>query len=120
MNDILCQRFEDSNTGRCHLQQVVPTTLRPKTFESIPSSATAVHLGFTGNLEKLRTRFYWPGHKKDVSVFVSSCLDCQIVNNVTAPSKIIETVASNGLPFSPLPTLISTLLDHFLSRFCDF
>ena len=30
VNDILCRRFEDSSTGQNHLQQVVPTTLRPK------------------------------------------------------------------------------------------
>ena len=49
--------------------------------ESIHSSTTAAHLGVTKTLEKLRTRFYWPGHNKDVSVFVSSCLVCQQRNS---------------------------------------
>ena len=81
VNDILCRSFEDSSTGQSHLQQVVPTILRPKTLESIHISTTASHLGVTKTLEKLRARFYWPGHKKDVSVFVSSCLVCQQCNS---------------------------------------
>ena len=80
VNDILCRSFEDSSTGQSHLQQVVPTILRPKILESIHSSTTAAHLGITKTLE-LRARFYWPGHKKDESVFVSSCLVCQQRNN---------------------------------------
>ena len=74
VNDILCRNFEDSSTGQSHLQQVVPTILRPKILESINSSTTGAHLGVTKTLEKLRARFYWPGHKKDVSLFVASCL----------------------------------------------
>ena len=77
VNDILCRSFEGSNTGQSRLQQVVPTTVRHKILESIHSSTTAAQLGITKTLEKLRTRFYWPGNKKDVGVFVSICLACQ-------------------------------------------
>ena len=55
--------------------------MRPKILKSIHSSTTAAHLGVTKTLEKLRARFYWPGHKKDVGVFVSSCLVCQQRNS---------------------------------------
>ena len=65
VNDILCRSFEGSSRGQSHLQQVVPTILRPKVLESIHSSTTAAHLGVTKTLENLRARFYWPGHKKD-------------------------------------------------------
>ena len=81
VNDILCRSFEDSSTAQSLLQQVLPTTLRPKILESIHSSTTAAHLRVTKTLEKLRARFYWPGHKNDVSVFVSSCLVCQQRNS---------------------------------------
>ena len=81
VSDIVCRSFEHSSTGQSHLQQVVPTKLQPKILESIHSSTTAAHLGVTETLEKLRARFYWPGHKKDVSVFVSSCLVCQQRNS---------------------------------------
>ena len=68
--DILCRSFEDSSTGRSHLQQVVPTTLRAKFKKSVHSSTTAAHLGRKKTLEKLRARFYRPGIKKNVGVFV--------------------------------------------------
>ena len=71
VNDILLRSFEDSNASQSRLQ-VVPTSLRPKVLESIHSSTTAAQLGVAKTLERLRTRFYWLGHKKDVSVFVSS------------------------------------------------
>ena len=81
VNDILCRNFEGSSTGQSRLQQIVPTTLQPKFLESVHSSTTVAHLGVTKTLEKLRARFYWPGHKKDVSVFVSICLVCQRRNS---------------------------------------
>ena len=58
VNDILYRGFEDSSTSQSHLQQVVPTKLRPKILESIRSSTTAAHLGVTKTLEKFRARFY--------------------------------------------------------------
>ena len=81
LNVILCRGLENSSTGQSLLQQVVPTTLRSKNFYSIHSSTTAAHLEVTKALEKLRIRFYWTGRKKDVSVFVSSCLVCQQRNS---------------------------------------
>ena len=93
VNDILCRRFEDSSIDHSHLQQVVPSTLRPQILESIHCSATAAYLGVkkiseklrTRGVkkfsEKLRTRFYWPGDKKDISVFVSGCTLCQQRNS---------------------------------------
>ena len=78
---IVCRSFEDSSTGQSHLLQFLSTALRPKILESIHSSTTTAHLGNTKTLEKLRTRFYWPGHKKDVSVTVSSCLVYQQRNS---------------------------------------
>ena len=50
-------------------------------LESIHSSTTPAHLEVTKTLETLRARLYWPRHKKDVSVFVSSCLVCQERNS---------------------------------------
>ena len=62
VNKTLCCSFEDSSTGHSHLQQVVPTTLRPKILESIHSSTSAAHIGVTKTLENFRTRLFWPGH----------------------------------------------------------
>ena len=83
VNDTVCRSFEVSSTGQIHSEQVVPTTFCSKTLESIHSSNTTAQLGLTKALEKLRAKFYGPGHKKYVSVFVSSCLVCQQRNNAS-------------------------------------
>ena len=99
VNDILRRSFEDTSTGESHLQQVVPTILRLKVLESFHNSATTARLGVTKLLEKLRTRFFWPGHKKDVSVFLLIVL---FVSSATAPSKHIDTASSKKQLFSYL------------------
>ena len=34
------------------------------------------HIGKDKTLHKLRERFYWPGHQKDVKVWCRTCKDC--------------------------------------------
>ena len=122
----MCRSFEDSSTGQSHLQQVVPTILRFKILESIHSSTTAAHLGVTNSLEKLRARFFWPGHKKDVSVFVSSCLVCQQRNSPKQKHRHSLVNRPPSFPFAhigidflgPLPisngnSYIALFGDHF-------
>ena len=102
VNDILCRTFWDSSTGQSHLQQVVLTTLRSKVLDFINSFTTAAHLGVTKTLEKLRAGFYWPGHKKGVSVFVSSCFVCQHYNS---PKQNYGHSIVNGPPNLPFTHL---------------
>ena len=100
--------------------------MRPKILESIHSSTTAAHLGVTKTLEKLRARFYWPGHKKDVSVFVSSCLVCQQRNSPKQKHRHSLVNWPPSFPFAhigidflgPLPisngnSYIALFVDHF-------
>ena len=61
---------------------MVATTLQSQTLEAIHSSTTAAHLRVSKILQKLRTKLYWPWHKKNVSVVVSSCLVCQQSNSL--------------------------------------
>ena len=100
VNDILCQSFEDSSTGQSYLQQVSPTTLQPKFSGSIHSSTTVAHVGVTKTLVKLRARFYWPGHKKDVSVFVSICLARQQRNSPNQKHRRSFVIWPPSFPFS--------------------
>ena len=113
VNDILCRSLEDSSTSQSHLQQVVPTTLRPKILESIHSSTTAAHLDVTKTIEKLRTRFFWPGHKEDVSVFFSGYLVCQQRNN---PKQKHRHSLVNLPPKFPFTDIGLDSLDHFQSQ----
>ena len=74
--------------------------MRPKILESIQSSTTVVHLGVTKTLEKPRTRFYWPGQKTDVVVFVSSCFVCQQSNSPKQKPRHSFVIWPPSFPFA--------------------
>ena len=80
-NNILFRRFEDPKTSTKNFQQVVPTPLVPEILHSLHSDRTSASFGVTKTLEKLRSRFYWPGQKRDDDDFVGSCLVCQKRNS---------------------------------------
>ena len=81
-------------------QQVVPTALVELILHRLHSDHTSAHLGVTKTLEKVRSRFYWPGYKRDVEVFVASCFVCQKRNSPT--KKHIDSLRAwkPNFPFS--------------------
>ena len=72
-HDLLCRNHAILNTGQMSFQQVVPFALVQNFLQYLHSDHTSAHLGVTKTLEKVRSRFYWPGYKRDVEVFVASC-----------------------------------------------
>ena len=117
---ILCRKHENLETGQMIFQQVVPPTLVQDILHSLHSDDTSAHLGVTKILEEVRSRFYWPGYKRNVEVFVASCCVCQkrnssskkLIHRLRAwkPSFLFSTVVINFLgPFRPPPE-ISTFL----------
>ena len=125
-NDILCREVQHTKTGVKIFQQIVPQPLVQTILHSLHSHDTSAHLGVTKTLEKVRSRFYWPGHKRDVEVFVASCLACQKRNS--PPKKHIHSLRAwkPSFPFStvgidflgPLPPssgniYILLIGDHF-------
>ena len=54
---------------------------------------TGGHLGETKVLEKLKERFYWPGHVRDVKNWCQSCSACAQRKHPTARNKAkLQTV----------------------------
>ena len=108
---ILCRKYENLKTDQVIFQQVVPPALVQKILHILHSDHTSAHLGVTKTLEKVRSRFYWPGYKRDVEVFVASCFVCQKRNSPTKkhihslrawkPSFLFSTVGIDFL--GPLP-----------------
>ena len=123
-NNILCRKFGNPQTSTKIFQQVVPPLLVPEILHSLHlhSDRTSAHLGETKTLEKLRYRFYWPGHKRDVEVFFGNCLVCQKPNShskkhihclrVWEPSFPFSTVGFDF--FGPLP--LSSGHQYFLLK----
>ena len=92
-------------------QQVVPPALVYDILPSLQTDHTSAHLGVTKTLQKVRSRFYWTGYKRDVEVFVASCLVCQKRNSPTKKHihsprawKLNFPLSTAGIDFlGPLP-----------------
>ena len=95
-NNILYRRWtpQDSRDAEC-IQIVVPLELRKQILQMLHSHKSAGHLGIAKTLGKLRQRFYWPGHKKDVERWCKHCKICESLNRSLNPKKA---------PLQPKPT----------------
>ena len=80
-NDILCRKFELHDGSAPFIQQTVPHVLILEVLESLHSSSTAGHLGTYKVIEKVRQRFYWPGFKEDVKLFIRCSDTCHKRSN---------------------------------------
>ena len=77
-NEVLYRRWEDVQGGGLNkrLQLVLPQALVPSVLTELHNSSTAGHQGVKKTLEKVRTRFYWPGQRQDVEHWCQRCDDC--------------------------------------------
>ena len=73
---VLTRRFEDKDGGNILYQWVVPKKQRKEILHHLHDGPLGAHLGENKTLEKLRERFYWPGHAADVKEWCSSCKLC--------------------------------------------
>uniref|UniRef100_A0A3B1ITE9 Gypsy retrotransposon integrase-like protein 1 n=1 Tax=Astyanax mexicanus TaxID=7994 RepID=A0A3B1ITE9_ASTMX len=73
---VLCHTWEDPANGRRVFQVVVPRALRGSVLRGVHGSPGAGHFGVTKTLKRLRQRFYWPGCRTDVELFVHCCDVC--------------------------------------------
>ena len=66
-------------SGKCrhqHLQLILPQELVPTVLDALHNHPTAGHLGVTKTLQKVRSRFYWPGQRRDVEDWCRACNSC--------------------------------------------
>uniref|UniRef100_A0A3B1JTM8 Gypsy retrotransposon integrase-like protein 1 n=1 Tax=Astyanax mexicanus TaxID=7994 RepID=A0A3B1JTM8_ASTMX len=73
---VLCHTWEDPANGRRVFQVVIPRALRDSVLRGVHGSPGAGHIGVTKTLKRLRQRFYWPGCRADVELFVHCCDVC--------------------------------------------
>lgn len=57
-------------------QLLGPGHLRGQVLKLVHGSVGAGHFGVTKTLNRLRGRFYWPGCRRDVEMFVHRCDSC--------------------------------------------
>ena len=68
---ILRRKHVTLKSSQMIFQQVVPPALVHIILHFFQSDHTSAHLGVTKGFQKVRSRFYWPGNKRDVEAFVA-------------------------------------------------
>ena len=58
-------------------QIVLPASLRAEVLQHMHSSALMGHLGVERTLDRILSRFWWPGVRKDTQHWLAACMDCQ-------------------------------------------
>ena len=75
-NGLLHRRYENDQGNHMHLQLVVPGALRQKVLQEIHGGLSGGHLGEEKTANRLKERFYWPGHWQDVRSWCRTCTTC--------------------------------------------
>jgi len=85
---VLYRKWEDVPGKGCHrsLQIILPKELVPTTLEALHDHSTAGHLGITKTLQKIRSRFYWPGQRRDVEDWCRACDGCASRKRLPKPN----------------------------------
>ena len=64
------------NDGSLSFQLVAPREIRKEILQQLHNNRTASHLGREKTLNKVRSRFYWPGMTSDVARWCQTCVSC--------------------------------------------
>ena len=75
-NGVLTRRFEDEEGKTAVYQWVVPRKQRKDILHHLHDGPLGAHLGENKTLQKLKERFYWPGHTADVREWCRLCEPC--------------------------------------------
>ena len=76
-NGILIRLFIHPSEGKPTTKQMVtPKCLHQSILESLHAGTVGGHLGQAKTLSKLKMRFYWPGHYRDVDEWCHTCPTC--------------------------------------------
>eukprot|EP00731_Ephydatia_muelleri_P006907 Em0003g1155a len=73
---LYCKCIDRKHPSRVQYQLVVPPKLRSQVLKEIHEGAMGGHLGEEKTLQKLKDRFYWPGHWKSVQEWCHTCPAC--------------------------------------------
>eukprot|EP00731_Ephydatia_muelleri_P015652 Em0009g76a len=75
---VLFRQWKDVPGKGCnkHLQLVVPRSSIGSVLQQLHSSPSGGHLGIFKTLEKVRSRFYWPGQRHDIEDWCRACELC--------------------------------------------
>ena len=95
---LLFRRYEDCQGNEQYAQLVLPESLTAEVLNSLHSGVAGGHLGEEKTLERLRERFYWPGHTEDVRKWCQQCLQCAQRKTPAPKNKAKLTSIHPGYP----------------------
>ena len=73
---VLQRGWKEPATGETRWQVVVPRTLRETVLRSVHGTPGSGHFGVSKTLRRLRQRFYWGQHRRDVEDYCRRCDSC--------------------------------------------
>lgn len=75
-NKVLYRKWENDDKS-INLQLIIPKSIRKEIMIQLHNSRLAGHLGREKTLQKIQSRFYWPGMSTDVRRWCLNCMFCQ-------------------------------------------
>ena len=91
---VLCSTHE----GSSWLQLVIPNHLRAEILFEIHQGTCGGHLGQEKTLNKLKERFYWPGHYTDTYNWCQTCSTCATRKTPSPRQRAALGTISAGYP----------------------
>ncbi len=99
LKDRLYRVTQDTQTKQDTTQLLVPKSRREMLFQAAHYNPMAGHLGQTATLNRLMTRFFWPGIHENVRRWCAACRECQLVNPPASPKAPLRPLPLVQVPF---------------------
>ena len=96
---LLYQKHQETKTGQCSNQLVVPKGLQQQVVSVNNESAFGGHLGAKKTEVRIFLNFFWPGLRQDIIRFCRSCDVCQR----TVKKGIVKKVSLGSMPLIDMP-----------------
>ena len=94
---------KDTVEGQTVCQLCVPEGRRGHVLKLAHDSVFGGHMGEKKTRERIRLSFYWPGLRRDVKEYVTSCSSCQLRSRVTTTDRVpITPITRADIPFQVL------------------
>ncbi len=99
LKDRLYRVTQDAQSKQDTTQLLVPKSRREMLFQVAHCNPMAGHLGQAATLNRLMTRFFWPGIHENVRRWCAACRECQLVNPPASPKAPLRPLPLMQVPF---------------------
>lgn len=101
---VLFRQWESPDGSRIVYQLVMPKSERKNVLRDLHEGVAGGHLGEAKVLEKLKERFYWPGHVRDMKNWCQTCSACAQRKHPTHKNKAKLQTVCVGYPMQMVAT----------------